>query len=108
VSASDLAVDVLVALGVGSQLVCCAGLLAARTALDRLHYASAATTLGPVLLAAAVIVEEGFTQPGLNALLVAALLLMLNPVVVHATARVGRLATTGTLEPTAREREAAS
>jgi multisubunit Na+/H+ antiporter MnhG subunit len=93
VSARLLAVDVLVALGVAGELVCCLGLVLARDAFDRLHYAGAASTLPPLLIAAAVLVEESFTQPGLSALVVALLLLLLNSAVVVATARAGRRGT---------------
>jgi multisubunit Na+/H+ antiporter MnhG subunit len=50
----------------------------------------AATTLPPFLLAAAVIVEEDWTQPGINALVVAVALFLINPVLAHAVARVAQ------------------
>jgi len=90
VSARPLAVDILVALGVAGELLCCLGLVFARDAFDRLHYAGAASTVPPLLIAAAVLVEESFTQSGLSALVVALLLLLINPAVVVATARAGR------------------
>ena len=43
-----------------------------------------------LLLVAAVLVEESFTQPGLSALVVAIFLLFLSPAAVIATARTGR------------------
>ena len=89
-SARQLAVDVLVALGVAGELLCCLGLVFARDAFDRLHYASAATTVPSFLLAAAVLVEESFTEPGLSALVVALLLLLVNPALLVATAKAGR------------------
>ena len=91
-------VDVLIALGVAAELVCCIGLVAARTVFDRLHYSGAATSVGPFLVAAAVLVEEGWTLAGINALLAAALLLLLNAVLTHATARVARIRRYGSLE----------
>jgi multicomponent Na+:H+ antiporter subunit G len=90
VTGHDLAIDVLVALGVGTELLCCAGLVVMRDVYDRLHYAMAATTLPPFLLAAAVIVEEDWTQPGINALVVAVALFLINPVLAHAVARVAQ------------------
>jgi monovalent cation/proton antiporter MnhG/PhaG subunit len=89
-SARQLAVDVLVVLGVAGELLCCLGLVFARDAFDRLHYASAATTVPSFLLAAAVLVEESFTEPGLSALVVALLLLLVNPALLVATARAAR------------------
>ena len=89
-SAADLAVDVLLALAVLGEAVCVLGLLAGRGAIDRLHYAGAASTLPPALVAAAVTVSEGATAPSINAIVVALLLLVLGSVLTHATARVVR------------------
>jgi hypothetical protein len=87
--------QLLVWLGVAVELICCAGLVAVRTPIDRLHYAGAATVVGPALVAAAVCVEEGlFTTSGLNAIV--------------ATARAIRLRERGTLESNAAERERGS
>jgi multisubunit Na+/H+ antiporter MnhG subunit len=88
VSAADLAVDVLLALAVLGEAVCVAGLLLGRAAIDRLHYAGAATTIPPALVAAAVVASEGATSSSVNAIVVAGLMLVLGGVVTHATARV--------------------
>jgi multisubunit Na+/H+ antiporter MnhG subunit len=99
-------VAVLVVLGVAIELACCVGLVAMRSAIDRLHYAGAATVVGPGLVAAAVCVEEGlFTTSGLNAVAVALLLGLLGSAVAIATARVIRLRDRGTLESSPAERE---
>ena len=104
-----MTVDVLVALGVAVQLACCLGLVAMRKAIDRLHYAGAATTVGPALVAAAVCVEEGlFTTNGLNAIAVAALLALLGAALAIGTARAIRLRDHGTLESSEAERERGS
>jgi len=101
-------VDVLVALGVAIELASCVGLLAMRTAIDRIHYAGAGTVAGPALIAAAVCVEEGLlTTNGLNAVLVAFLLAILGAALATATARAIRLRERGTLESTPAERERA-
>jgi multicomponent Na+:H+ antiporter subunit G len=90
VSAHALVIDVLVGVAVAGELLCCLGLLLMRDVFDRLHYSMAATTVPPFLLAAAVIVEHGWTQPGINALVVAAALFLLSPVLAHAMARAAR------------------
>ena len=46
---------VLLALGVGVELLCCIGMVTMRTAYARLHYFGPATVLGPILIAAAVV-----------------------------------------------------
>jgi multisubunit Na+/H+ antiporter MnhG subunit len=102
-------VDVLVALGVAVQLACCIGLVVMRNAIDRLHYAGAATTAGPALVAAAVCVEEGvFTTNGLNAIVVAVLLALLGAALAIGTARAIRLRDHGTLESSEAERKRGS
>jgi len=76
--------------GVTGELFCCLGLVVMRDVYDRLHYAMAATTVPPFLLAVAVVVEEGWTQPGINALVVALALFVSNPVLAHAIPRAAR------------------
>jgi multicomponent Na+:H+ antiporter subunit G len=90
VTPHDLVLGILVGLGVGSELLCCAGLVVMRDVYARLHYAMAASSVPPFLLAAAVIVDKGWTQPGINALVLAAVLFLINPVAAHATARAAR------------------
>ena len=70
--ASDLAVDVLLGLGVAGELLCVAGVLVMRTTFDRLHYA------------------EHVTVGGLEAIAAVGLLFLLNPAVVLATAMATR------------------
>ena len=86
----NLVLDVLVGLAVAGELLCCAGLVVMRNVYDRLHYAMAAATVPPFLVAAAVIVEEAWTQPGINALVAAVALFVGGPAVAHATARAAR------------------
>jgi monovalent cation/proton antiporter MnhG/PhaG subunit len=75
-----------------------------RDVFDRLHFALAATTVPPFLISAAVIVEEDWTQPGINALVVAVTLFLFNPMVAHATARAARMRRHGQVEATDAER----
>ena len=103
-SAHDLVIDVLVAAGVAGELACCVGLVLMRDVFDRLHYAMAATTLPPFLIAAAVVVEEDWTQPAINALLIAAALFVANPVLATATARAARARRYGRVEARPEER----
>jgi monovalent cation/proton antiporter MnhG/PhaG subunit len=108
-STRDYFMAVLISLGVAAELVCCLGVLAMRNALDRLHYAAAANTLGPMLIAVAVCVREGVaTNQGLTALLIAFLMLVAGPAVTSATARVVRLHERGTLDTTQSERDRGS
>ena len=85
-----LGVDVMVAAAVVAELLCCLGLVVMRDVYDRLHFALAASAVPPFLIAAAVVVEEDWTQPGINALLIAVALFFVSPVLAHATARAAR------------------
>jgi multisubunit Na+/H+ antiporter MnhG subunit len=85
--AADLAVDVLLALGVVAELLCVAGVVVMRTTLDRLHYSAAATTVPAFLILAAILVREHLTAGGIEAIAAVALLFVLNPAVVITTAR---------------------
>jgi multisubunit Na+/H+ antiporter MnhG subunit len=89
---------VLLALGTGIEVVCSIGVLLARDAFDRLHFAAAGAAAGPLPIALAVVVRESFTQPALNALLVAFVLLFLGPLLAIGTARAARRALVGTVE----------
>jgi multisubunit Na+/H+ antiporter MnhG subunit len=87
---SDLAVDVLLGLGVAGELLCVAGVLVMRTTFDRLHYAAAATSVPAFLVLAATLVREGATSGGLEAIVAVGLLFLLNPAVLLATAMAAR------------------
>jgi monovalent cation/proton antiporter MnhG/PhaG subunit len=98
VSARSLTIDVLLVVGVACQLICCLGLLFARNALDRLHYAGAATTIGPVCVGLAILVRESVSAGGIQTIVTVILLFLLNPVLVIATARAARRIDEGSLE----------
>ncbi|HEY0517904.1 MAG TPA: monovalent cation/H(+) antiporter subunit G [Ilumatobacteraceae bacterium] len=87
----NIVVDVLLALGVTVQVLACIGVLVMRDAYQRLHYAAAATTLGPVAIAAAIVVREALAETGLEAILTAAVLLAGGAVLTHATGRAARI-----------------
>ena len=101
---SAVAVDVLLAAAVAAQLVCALGLVVMRTAADRLHYASAAFTVGPFCVLAAVLVREGLKSAGLDSIAAVGLLFLAGPIVVHATARAGRRRELGDPGPRPEER----
>jgi len=85
-----MVVDVLLALGVALELLCCVGVVVMRTTYDRLHYAAAGTTVPAFLVLAAVLVKEHLSSGGLDAIAAVALMFLLNPVLVIATARATR------------------
>jgi multicomponent Na+:H+ antiporter subunit G len=104
VSAAAVAVAVLLAAGVAVQLLCCLGLLVMSDTFDRLHYLGPAATLGPLLIGAAVLLRHSSGQACVKIVLLVVLLLLINPVVTHATARVRRTGGLDAGDTTAEER----
>ena len=102
-SATHLAVDVLLTAAVVAQLLCCLGVLVARDAFDRLHYAGAGTTVGPILLATAIVLRHGYGSESLETIAAVGLLFLTSPVLVTATARAARRRAFGQESATADE-----
>jgi multicomponent Na+:H+ antiporter subunit G len=99
VSAGDVVVWALLAIGVGAQLTGVVGVLVGADVYDRLHFTGPASIFGPGGLALAVILDEGpLSQAGIKSLLTALLILALNPILVHATARAARVRELGQFE----------
>ena len=84
-SFSSAVVVVLLVVGVAIELACCVGVLMMRDAHDKLHYIGPASILGPIAIVAAIVMRESFSQAGIKAILTAALLIVANPVLTHAT-----------------------
>ena len=101
---SALAVHVLLVVAVVAQLLSALGLVVMRTAADRLHYTSAAFTVGPFCVLAAVLLHTGMTTAGYDTIATVGLLFLAGPVVVHATARAGRRRELGDPRPRPEER----
>jgi multisubunit Na+/H+ antiporter MnhG subunit len=93
----DVAVAVLLAVGVGAQVLGCAGVAAMRDPFDRLHYTGASILAG-LALAAAVLVREGFSLIADKGLLLAAVVVITSPVIVQAIGRAARAADRGSLD----------
>jgi multicomponent Na+:H+ antiporter subunit G len=91
VSAAHWVAGGLMTAGVAVLLVCSIGLVVARSTLDRLHLVAPASSVGGPLICAAVLVNESFSQAGIHAILVGAILLAVGPVLTHVTARAARL-----------------
>lgn len=87
----DVAVAVLLVLGVGSALLSALGLLATRNAYDQLHFTGPATVISPVAIAAAVLVEEPLSSAGIKSVLIAIVMITTGPILIHATARAARV-----------------
>ncbi len=101
----DIAVRLLLIVGTGAVVLSVTGVLLARNFYDRLHYLGPASTIGAVSIGAAVLVKESLNQAGIKAVLIAALLFLMNAVLTHATARAGRVQRHGELRLTREEKE---
>ncbi len=101
---SDILVDVFLVAGVACQLICCLGVFAMRGVFNRLHFTSAGTTLGPLLIGAAVLVRQTTSSAGIETFVTMAMILFLGPVLTIATVRVARREEIGQIGPTSDER----
>jgi monovalent cation/proton antiporter MnhG/PhaG subunit len=108
VKTSDILVDVFLIVGVACQFICCLGVVVMPTVFDRLHFVGAGTTLGPLLIGAAVLVRQTTSSAGIETIVVMALIVLLSPVLMLATVRAARRLEMGTIGPTPDERRGAS
>jgi multicomponent Na+:H+ antiporter subunit G len=90
VSARDIVEYVLLAAGIGIQVMAALGVFAMSTTYERLHYVGAAP-FGLLLVALAVLVRDSFSLIADKALLVALFVLVSGPIMTHATARAARI-----------------
>jgi multicomponent Na+:H+ antiporter subunit G len=86
-----IAVTILLITGVAGAIFSALGILLTDDFYERLHYMSSVASLSAIAIPAAVFVNELFSQAGIKALVIAALILVMNPAVTHATARAGRV-----------------
>jgi multisubunit Na+/H+ antiporter MnhG subunit len=88
VSVAHAAIAVLLGLAMLVEAICCAGILAMKTPLQRLHYVGPAAMVSPVLIALAIAVSKNpLSGAGLKAFFIAAVLVVFAPVISHATGR---------------------
>jgi multicomponent Na+:H+ antiporter subunit G len=90
-SVARIVVTVLLSLGVGVAVLSSIGLALARDVFDRIHYLTPGSTVAPVLIAAAILVEEFVSVASVKAVITAALIITTGPVIGHATARAARV-----------------
>lgn len=89
---TDVVVYALLGLAVLVCLLSVLGVLLARDPFDGMHFTGPASSVAPVAIAIAVIVDDGpISQAAIKATLTALLLVFLNGIVAHATARAIRI-----------------
>lgn len=102
--ASDLLVDVFLTIGVLAQFISSLGVAVFRSVFDRLHFVGAGSTIGPLFIGAAVLTRYTTSTGGISTMIVMALVVLLSPALLIATARAARRLETGVIEATDAER----
>jgi len=103
VTAQAIFLDTLLALTVASTWIGVLGMLRMREPMQALHYLSLPGTLGVIALTSAVFLETGPSPVAWKTLLIAFILLGINSVITHATARAFRTRDLGHWQPRDRD-----
>lgn len=82
-----IAAGSVLAAGVGVSWLSVIGLMRCRDAFDRLHFSGLVSLWGPLAIAAALVLAQGFGSASLRAWLLVALLIPTSGVMSHAIAR---------------------
>jgi monovalent cation/proton antiporter MnhG/PhaG subunit len=90
-----IAVEILLAIAVITALLCCLGMLIMPDFFERLHYMASVTTVSAFCILIAVAIQEGWGQATVKTILVCLVLLLINAVLTHATARAARVRALG-------------
>jgi monovalent cation/proton antiporter MnhG/PhaG subunit len=108
-TAAQLAAQVLLWTGVASELICCLGLWFMRDVFDRLHFAAAGTSIGPLFIGvSAALTGTGSLSATVEAVTATAVLLLVSPLLTHATGRAARRLLHDDIGPKPEQLEAAS
>lgn len=99
----DIAVAVLLAMTVLSTMISCWSLVLFKDVFQRMHYLSVVTTVSTLSLLIAVVIKEGWGQATIKTIFTFVVLLLINAVVTHATARAARVRERGQWTPTTDE-----
>ena len=90
-SPRDALVAVFLGLGVLVTLLSVVGVIVSRNVYQRLHFVTPGAVLGPLLAAAAVVAKETFNVRGLQTIAAVTAMVLLGPILTHATARAARV-----------------
>ena len=99
----DMASAILLGIMVTTTMISCWALVLFRNAFQRMHYLSVVTTVSTFSLLIAVVIKEGWGQATIKTVLAFIVLLLINAVVTHATARAARIRQYGDWGPTPEE-----
>jgi multisubunit Na+/H+ antiporter MnhG subunit len=91
VSATGIAVVVLLSLASVLTILCTVGLVTAKDIFDRMHYVGPVAVVAPLFLTVAILLEESFNSRGIKSIVITVAALVLQPALTHATARACRI-----------------
>jgi len=103
-SAPTIAVEVSLAVAVLVAWICCLGLWLMEDFFDKLHFMAPVTTVSMFFVLLAVVIETGWGQATVKTILVLVIMLLINAVLTHATARAGRIEEHGQWQPCSGEK----
>ena len=90
-SKTQLAIDVLLALGCLTAVLSALGVMVMKDLYERLHYLAPFADVSMCCFALAIVLDKHFSQAGIKAVLIAVVLFVMNAVLTHATARAARV-----------------
>ena len=90
-SKAQIIIDILLAVGVMNAVLGSLGVLLMKDFYERLHYMAPQSTVSIACFAAAVVVDKHFSAAGIKAVMIAIVIIVMNAVLTHATARAARV-----------------
>lgn len=95
----DIFSDILLGLAVAIVLASSVGVLVMRDVYQKLHFVAPAAIVAPVLVALAVLIQQGYSQNTTETWLALLFVVVGGPVLGHATARAARIREKGNWRP---------
>ena len=92
-------IDVLLSAAVLVTVISVLGMIRVRDPYQRMHYISPPASLSSLLIAMAIFIQRGLRPESFKALFVACVLVGMNSIVTHATARAFRIAEVSDWDP---------
>ena len=90
-SKTQLAIDVLLAVGAAVTLLSAIGVATRKDLYEALHYLAPPSTVAIGCFTLAILLDKHFSQTGIKAVIVFVVLLFMNAILTHATARAARV-----------------
>jgi len=91
VSNTQIAIDILLALGTLTTVISAVAVPTRKDLYDRLHYLAPLSTVAAGCFTLAVLLDKHLSPPGIKALVIFVVLAVTNSVLAHATARAARV-----------------